>query len=537
MSRTALAGALRTAPAPADDLIGACRGLIGASEADDLSAAEQALLGDTARDADLDAIRLAIVAGEDPLGELLVGTRTKVERRAIGQFLTPWPIVRHMVRQAIRPGTRAIVDAGCGSGRFAIEAARERPEVPVFAIDLDPLATLVTRANAAVLGLRNVTVINESFLTWELPPIDGSVAYLSNPPYVRHHDLTADVKRWGAETARVLGHEASSLSGLHAYFLLATAAKARAGDRGCFITSAEWLDVGYGSLMRSLLTNGLGLELLELLDAKDRAFDDAMTTSVVTTFQAGRSVHAAGLIVERVSALGHGRSDPRPIDASALRASQAWTRLIRSGASPDPGHVELGTYVRVSRGMVTGANPFFVMTRRDAAERGLEPWVEPVISDAREVQAAARDGRFEVDRLRVVLIAPADVPDDDRHAPLRRYLDDGAAAGYHGGYIASRRRPWWNLGRLPRPPIIATYMSRSGPVFARNPGGLPILNVAHGLYPHEPMPDAVLDTLASLLNRDAQRFVGSGRTYHGGLEKFEPREMERLLIPPLSART
>ena len=530
----ALAGAPRPASGSANTLIGTCRALIGPS-ATGLSTAERALLAEASSDHATDATRSAIVAGEDPLGELLIATRTKVERRAIGQFLTPWPIVRHMVERATRPDTQAIIDAGCGSGRFAVEAARRRPDVPVFAVDLDPLATLATRANAAALGLHNITVINDSFLTWERPPIDGSIAFLSNPPYVRHHDLTPAVKQWGTDTAQALGHEASKLSGLHAYFLLATAMKARPGDRGCFITSAEWLDVGYGSLMRSLLTNGLGLELLELLDARNRAFDDAMTTSVVTTFEAGRPLEAGGLVVEQIDALGDEISRPLPIDASTLRASQTWSRLIRSTAAPNPGHVELGTYVRVSRGVVTGANPFFVMTRQAAKERGLEQWVEPVVGDAREVQRAARDGRFRVDQLRVVLVAPAAVPADDAHAPLRDYLDRGVAAGHHDGYIASRRKPWWSLGRLPRPPIIATYMSRTGPVFARNPGLLPILNVAHGLYPHEPMAPVALDRLASLLNREARRFVGNGRTYHGGLEKFEPREMERLLIPPISA--
>jgi hypothetical protein len=42
--------------------------------------------------------------------------------------------------------------------------------------------------------------------------------------------------------------------------------------------------------------------------------------------------------------------------------------------------------------------------------------------------------------------------------------------------------------------------------------------------------------LVDMLNRCAGTFVGNGRRYQGGLEKFEPREMEDLLVPPSSSK-
>lgn len=55
------------------------------------------------------------------------------------------------------------------------------------------------------------------------------------------------------------------------------------------------------------------------------------------------------------------------------------------------------------------------------------------------------------------------------------------------------------------------------------------LNIAHGLYPREAFSEAVLGNLASYLSRNVS--LTEGRTYAGGLTKFEPREMERLLVP------
>ena len=55
------------------------------------------------------------------------------------------------------------------------------------------------------------------------------------------------------------------------------------------------------------------------------------------------------------------------------------------------------------------------------------------------------------------------------------------------------------------------------------------VNIAHGLYPREPLPPAALDVLAAYLRRSVM--PGQGRTYAGGLTKFEPGEMERLKVP------
>jgi hypothetical protein len=72
-------------------------------------------------------------------------------------------------------------------------------------------------------------------------------------------------------------------------------------------------------------------------------------------------------------------------------------------------------------------------------------------------------------------------------------------------------------------------MARRPPAFVRNLAGARHINIAHGIYPRDPLPPAVLDALARHLA--ATTSLHQGRTYAGGLTKFEPREMERLLVP------
>ncbi len=75
---------------------------------------------------------------------------------------------------------------------------------------------------------------------------------------------------------------------------------------------------------------------------------------------------------------------------------------------------------------------------------------------------------------------------------------------------------------------MASYMARQAPALALNPDGLVLLNIGHGVWPADGI-DA--NDLVERLNKARASFTGSGRTYHGGLEKFEPREMEALVLP------
>jgi hypothetical protein len=74
-------------------------------------------------------------------------------------------------------------------------------------------------------------------------------------------------------------------------------------------------------------------------------------------------------------------------------------------------------------------------------------------------------------------------------------------------------------------------MARRPPAFVLNRAEVRHINIAHGIYPRETLSAKVLDALALYLNE----FVSTrdGRTYAGGLTKFEPKEVERLLVPGL----
>jgi adenine-specific DNA-methyltransferase len=502
-------------------------------------------------------VRDQIRAGQDPLGDAFCALRDQAERRQLGQTFTPPVIIDSMIGWAssLRLRPARVVDPGCGSARFLIAAGRQWPQAELVGVEIDPLAAIIGRASLAAAGLTaRSRVMLGDYRQLRLPVAAGPTLFLGNPPYVRHHQIPGRWKDWLRRTAAAQGLTASGLAGLHAHFFLATARQAVPGDAGVLITAAEWLDVNYGRLIRELLLGALGGQSIHLVEPAIPVFADAAATSVITCFRPGRAPDELRLrrvaSTDEVGELAGGT----PVPAEILRAAPRWGQLLpapgftapprsttggretpagRPGPTRRPGtlpagHVELGELCRVHRGQVTGANAVWITS----GEHALIParFQFRAVTRARELIAAGRVLLTHAE-LRRVIDLPADLDElaTAERAAVARFLREATAAGAADSYVARHRTPWWRVRLAGPPPILASYMGRRPPVFVRNLAGARYVNIAHGLYPREPLAPAILDALAAFLGQSVT--TDQGRVYAGGLIKFEPREMERLPVP------
>ena len=502
-----------------------------------LSLAERRLVdrSDVVAPAQLAAVQDQIRSGADPLGEAYCRLVSPAERRPLGQTYTPARIVDAMVAWASdQTKPVRIVDPGAGSGRYLLAAAQAFPQAEVIGADIDPLSTLMLRANIVAAGLTDRASAHlGDYRALKLPNVDGPTLFIGNPPYVRHHQIDPDWKKWLLSTARRRGRDASALAGLHVHFFLATAEHGRLGDYGTFITSAEWLDVNYGKLVRQLLLDGLGGESLHVLDADAAPFADAATTGAITCFKVGEKPKSVKVRrVETVDDLGR-LDQGRSIARQRLSEANRWSVLTRVTPKLPEGYIELGELCRVHRGAVTGANDIWV------PRRGVEVDLPPQVLFASVTKAAdlftAGDRLVTADELRRVIDLPVDLDNfeaSDRKK-VDRFLRAAKRKNVHLGYIAANRKAWWSVGLREAAPVLATYMARRPPAFVRNDAAARHINIAHGLYPRQSLESHVLDNLAQHLRTAVT--LSQGRMYAGGLTKFEPKEMERLPIPSLEA--
>jgi hypothetical protein len=455
-------------------------------------------------------------------------------RRKLGAVYTPNSIVTSMLEWAKSRGRPdRIVDPGAGSGRFSISAACAFPKAEIIAVEIDPEAVVVLRENLRASRLSGrVKVVVDDYRAISIPRIDGRTLFIGNPPYVRHHDIEPRWKRWYSDRASSLGIRASQLAGLHLHFFLKTRLLARSGDYGAFITAAEWLDVNYGSALKSILLNGMGLVSLDLYDASEDVFNGALTTAAVTCFELGSP--APKISFGRLGPLlaGHRIGNGQGVLRESLRPEQKWSVFAAGQADVARGsdHTKLGDRFRVKRGQVTGANSVWIV---DANPWGIpDRYLRPAVTRAREL-IQAREALIDASRLRHVVDLPANLDDLDRTTKrsIEKFLIWARSQRADQGYIARHRRAWWSVGLYAPAPILCTYMGRRRPVFVRNICGARHVNIAHGLYPKGDIDREMLDAVAFWLNKNVAREWG--RTYAGGLTKFEPRELEQVPLAPL----
>jgi adenine-specific DNA-methyltransferase len=478
--------------------------------------------------------RAAIASGIDPLGEIFCELRTSVERRQNGATYTPEPIVTAMTawaRRNVKPGR--IVDAGAGSGRFLVAAGREFKNADLLGVEIDPVAAIVARGHVAAAGLAKRTSIRlADYRDYTLAGSSSPTLFIGNPPYVRHHCITSQWKKWLTARAAECGLSASQLAGLHVYFFLATVALMQPGDVGVFITAAEWLDVNYGKLVRELFLDGLGGESIHLIEPAAKPFADAATTAVITCFKAGSTAKSVALrTIGDVDSLGT-LEGGRLVRRERLQAAHRWTPLMRAPRKVPEGFIELGELFTVHRGQVTGANRVWI---EGAHSRDLPASVLfASVTKARELLRAGRE-LTDGSNLRRVIDLPVDIDvfQGSERKAVDRFLKVARTMGGDKGYIAQHRKAWWSIGLREPAPILTTYMARRAPAFVLNRADARHINIAHGIYPREPLRPQIIEAVARHLND----FVSTrdGRTYAGGLTKFEPKEVERLLIPDVAS--
>ncbi len=489
----------------------------------------------------------------------LDAAQTSAERNALGQFATPPGLAQSIVRQAVAllPPAEPIrfLDPAFGTGAFFSALRRTADPSRVMScrgIERDP--RIVREAKRLWRGTK-LRLRRADFTTLDAPKTDRSKANLlvCNPPYVRHHHLTAiEKKRLRAAALDASGVRLSGLAGLYCYFLtVAHAWLARDGIAAWLIPS-EFMDVNYGRAVREYLLDRVTLLRVHRFDAEDVQFGDALVSSAVVYF---RHATPAPSNKMRVTSGGSLEQPKHCVlsDVRRLRRAAKWATDMTLARRSHGHDAVLSDLFTIKRGLATGCNEFFVMDAARIATTGIERrFVRPLLPSPRllpqDEVAADADGEPQIDRPLWLLDCRLTAESANaQNASLRRYLQEGIEQRVHERYLCRHRRPWFAQENRPPAPFLCTYMGRrvrSGSPFRfiLNHSRATAANVYLMLYPKPPLADLLHKRPP--LKRKIWRALSSitpaallreGRTYGGGLHKLEPKELGNVTADVLLA--
>lgn len=459
------------------------------------------------------------------------------QRYEIGQFFTPAPIAELMADAVREIEPETVLDPGVGGG-VLLRAVGEGPRL--FGLDIDAVAAKL--AAASMSGEHEI--LAGDFLDAKRWPLSEASfdAVIANPPYVRHHNLSTEHKLLARHYSARFGFKVSSLSGSYVYFFLEALLRLNDGGRLAFITPTEFLDVRYGQAVKEALLDHCEIDEIVVMEMDELAFEGVLTTSAITIATRHRSPSRRFRLVE--GKLNGSIEKGREIQLAAeiAPAKLPWTPLLPSRAERIAPLLQgrtarLGDYCKVRRGIATGDNSFFVMTRAEVERWEIEQrFLVPVVLGSKDLpQQGSLDADFHASRIaegaRGLLFFCHDQIEALRGTNALRYIEHGLELGLHKRFNCRARTPWYGVEPVPPADFFATYMSRSRARIVRNLAGARCMTSLLNVWARPGVdPESLRQSLEDSTN--AQLLREFGRTYGGGLAKIEPGDLVRLPIRP-----
>lgn len=479
------------------------------------------------------------------LEESYIVQSTLEHRQKYAQFFTPYKIAQFMAAWVLGGDqeVQSILDPAVGLGVF-IRAVREHLETSkisqlnIKGYELDPQILAIAQRELNNLGQLsnvqlNIQLLEKDYLfhDWEYK-YDGIIG---NPPYFRFQDFP-DRHLALQELSDRLGIKLSGFTNIYALFLLKSIHQLKENGRCAYIIPSEFLNSNYGKVVKQYLLDHGSLRYIIVFNFQENIFDRAITTSSIFLFSHDRqnqtvefiNITAVEDLDNLLQKINIYPKQQKAFTHKHLKAGIKWRSYYQETHTDKYQNlVNFSTYGKVSRGIATGANDYFLFSSKKIRELQIPPqYFLTIVGRASQV-ASSIFTQQDFEQLAInnksVFILNAQNLENPK---IKEYILWGESLGIHQKYLTSHRRPWYAIERRLPAPIWVSVFSRGGLKFIKNEAGVRNLTTFHCVYLNA-LGLANIDLLFAYLLTNVARniFADQRREYGGGLEKFEPNDL------------
>ncbi len=464
-----------------------------------------------------------------------------VEREALrskGQFWTPDWVADAMIAY-VATDADLVFDPATGGGAFLAALRRACPDIPFYGTDIDDevLRDLIYVGE-------NCHIETRDFI--KNPPKQQFKAIIANPPYIRHHRIDEETKRFLKQlTARITGFTIDGRAGLHIYFLLQALHLLEADGKLAFLVPADICEGKFAPKLWRWIADNFCIECVATFSESAAPFPTVDTNAMIVFIKNEKpreqlpwvKVQERGEVFLRFVR----NNFENPETKSIYFASRDLKEALETGFSRLPNHTpdhrySLSDFATVMRGIATGANEFFFLTEAQIAEFNLpREYFKKTVGRTRDVEKDIfnDEDRSRLDKKnRPTWLLCAEKPLIDLPARLSDYIKKGEAMGLPERALIRQRKPWYKQEKRAVPELLFAYLGRRSIRFILNDAGVVPLHCLHCVYAHSKDREQVRSLWQALNHPDTLAnlpFVS--KSYGSGALKAEPQNLAKLAIP------
>lgn len=456
-----------------------------------------------------------------------------------GQFWTPDWIAEAMVSY-VSENTELVFDPATGRGAF-FDAFKKlnMPNISYFGTDIDSevLQDDIYNNPSCFVELRDFI---------KNPPQRKFKAIIANPPYIRHHRIDTETKLFLKQLCiRITGFSIDGRAGYHIYFLIQALNMLDTEGKLAFIIPADSCEGTFAKKLWKWITEKYCLECVVTFDEKATPFPNVDTNAIIVFIKKSKplkhiywvkakqafSKNLLNFILSNFK-----KQSFETITISKRQLTEALdTGLSRPKQNYNGFKYHLNDFARVMRGIATGANDFFFLTRNQANKLGIsDQFLKVAVGRTRD---AAGDilTKEDVTKLgknnRPTLLFSINAQDILPKA-VEDYLKVGEEIGLPTRPLIKQRNPWYKMEKREVPPLLFTYLGRRNSRFIRNEANVLPLTGFLCVYPMY-NDEIYINNLWNALNHPdtLKNLQLVGKSYGSGAIKVEPRNLDRLPIP------
>jgi len=461
-----------------------------------------------------------------------------------GQFWTPAWVAKAMISYVLKSKPKIILDPAVGEGVFyeAYLSQKNGVKSKFIGRDIDPD---VLTSPVFSKGANDLEINIKDFLKY--PPQSSFEAIIANPPYIRHHRIDKETKRELKESCkRITGFVIDGRAGYHVYFLIQALHLLREEGRLAFIMPADTCEGKFADKLWRWITKHYCLECVCTFAEGATPFPGVDTNALIFFIKNSKpkkkfkwvevlKSHSSCLL--RFVESGFKEQNCNDLYVVNRNLEEALRTGLSRPEMVGESKYLLSDFASVMRGIATGANHFFFLTKEQAINFNLpDKYLKRAVGRTRDVKGDLITSEMleELDAKNRPTYLLSIGRDEMKQLPksLQLYIQKGEEQGIHEKSLIRQRKPWYKMEQRDVPPILFAYLGRRNTRFIRNRAGVLPLTGFLCVYPYK-AEDVYVDNLWKVLNHKDTiknlRLVG--KSYGSGAIKVEPSGLRKLPIP------